>query len=246
MLIKKGTNTLRGAAASFAGGNSARVAGGSFEHATLRIVHPKGDEIIKLQFNPEEMTIGHTVNWAEDGDVHQYTGTKKDDLTLNLFFDAYEKRGDELLRDVREHGPKKIINLVNPTVVKEKIKIPPKVIFTWGEGLSYTGYVKKVDEKYTLFLPDGTPARMTLTVRLVPYLDKIEKDEVQPGTNSRKSWKVKVGDRLDVIAAAIYGKPELWKVIAEANRIEDPLSFPIEKGENSDIGRVIIVPHIGG
>jgi len=49
---------------------------------------------------------------------------------------------------------------------------------------------------------------------------------------------VKPGDRLPIIAAEVYGDPRLWRLIAEANGIEDPLRFPTEQ----DVGRIVLVP----
>jgi nucleoid-associated protein YgaU len=58
------------------------------------------------------------------------------------------------------------------------------------------------------------------------------------GTNKTTVRAIKAGDRLPVIAAEVYGDPRLWRVIAEANDIDDPLRFPT----NEDVGRVILVP----
>jgi nucleoid-associated protein YgaU len=58
------------------------------------------------------------------------------------------------------------------------------------------------------------------------------------GTNKTRVWAIKAGDRLPVIAGEVYGDPRLWRVIAEANDINDPLGFPTTE----DVGRVILVP----
>jgi len=51
-------------------------------------------------------------------------------------------------------------------------------------------------------------------------------------------WRVKLGDRLPVIAAKVYGDPRSWRPIADANGIENPLRFP----EAEDSGRLLTVP----
>jgi nucleoid-associated protein YgaU len=58
------------------------------------------------------------------------------------------------------------------------------------------------------------------------------------GMNKTTVRAIKVGDRLPAIAAEVYGDPRLWRVIAEANEIDDPLRFPTPQ----DVGRVILVP----
>lgn len=50
---------------------------------------------------------------------------------------------------------------------------------------------------------------------------------------------VGAGDRLPLIAAEVYGDPRLWRPIAEANGIDDPLRFPDPK---KDIGRLLLIP----
>ncbi len=51
-------------------------------------------------------------------------------------------------------------------------------------------------------------------------------------------WTVKTGDKLPAIAAKVYGDPRLWRPIADANAIDNPLRFP----RQSDLGRLIVVP----
>lgn len=51
-------------------------------------------------------------------------------------------------------------------------------------------------------------------------------------------WTVKTGDKLPTIAAKVYGDPRLWRPIADANAIDNPLRFP----RQSDLGRLIVVP----
>jgi nucleoid-associated protein YgaU len=58
------------------------------------------------------------------------------------------------------------------------------------------------------------------------------------GMNKATVRAIKAGDRLPVIAAEVYGDPRLWRLIAEANEIDDPLRFPTPQ----DVGRVILVP----
>jgi len=58
------------------------------------------------------------------------------------------------------------------------------------------------------------------------------------GGNQTRVRTIKAGDRLPVVAAEVYGDPRLWRLIAEANDIDDPLRFPTPE----DVGRVVLVP----
>ena len=57
-------------------------------------------------------------------------------------------------------------------------------------------------------------------------------------SNSTAVWSVKMGDNLPNIAAKVYGDARLWRLIADANNIDNPLWFPSE----NDWGRLLIVP----
>jgi nucleoid-associated protein YgaU len=51
-------------------------------------------------------------------------------------------------------------------------------------------------------------------------------------------WTVRAGDKLPGIAAQVYGDPRLWRPIADANAIDNPLRFPTDQ----DVGRLLLVP----
>lgn len=51
-------------------------------------------------------------------------------------------------------------------------------------------------------------------------------------------WTVKAGDKLPLIAAKVYGDARLWRPIAAANGIDNPLRFP----RPQDLGRRLLVP----
>jgi nucleoid-associated protein YgaU len=66
----------------------------------------------------------------------------------------------------------------------------------------------------------------------------------QPGTNPTSGgeggehvWQVQPHDRLDLIAFREYGDAKLWRIIADANGISDPLKIKA--------GQRLIVPPVG-
>ncbi len=52
-------------------------------------------------------------------------------------------------------------------------------------------------------------------------------------------WTIKTGDTLPAIATRVYGDPRLWRPIADANNISNPLLFP---DKDRDLGRVLLIP----
>ena len=214
------------------------------QKAEIHVLDKDGSptKVIKVMFNPTEYTYSESTEYLdpkssdapEAADGEPVFGTRKrDDFTVNLFFATYEKG-----RDVRDET-QAISDLTKPTVDGKKKRRPPICLFTWG-NFSYKGVVKKVDQKFTLFMADGAPVRAELTVLFQSVLSEKERKDFLGLSQSRKFWVVRAGERLDLIAFRAFKDASLWRVIALANGIDDPLSFP----RIDDVGRVLIIPDI--
>jgi nucleoid-associated protein YgaU len=79
-------------------------------------------------------------------------------------------------------------------------------------------------QRFTMFLPEGIPVRATLSVTLKEYREvKIQVQEIDPhSADLTKRWVVTRGDSLWSIAAKEYGVSADWRLIAEANNIDNP------------------------
>lgn len=195
---------------------------------------------IEVMFNPNEYTVSAV---AELGSEKEETGKGSSnpffnrvtlqDFEVKLIFDTYEK-GSDVRKLTNE-----IAKLVMPTVEKTEKKTPPVCLFIWGK-FTYKGIIYKVSQKFTLFLSDGTPVRAELNVTFKALVTPEEYAKNMGMEACRKTWTVKCGDRLDLIADQALKDPALWRMIAEENNIDNPLAFP----KDSDIGRVIIIPDI--
>jgi nucleoid-associated protein YgaU len=97
------------------------------------------------------------------------------------------------------------------------------VRFAWGP-LQFDGIIEKMTRKATLFRPDGTPARATLSVSFKQYstlADLLQNPRRQSSDKSKR--RVVTGhDSLWTIAAREYGDPTQWRFIAEQNDLDDP------------------------
>ena len=98
------------------------------------------------------------------------------------------------------------------------------MVFHWGGLTGFPGYVSQVQANYTLFTTSGVPIRAVCQVTM----EEISGDT--PGQNPtsgalhpRRVHRVSSGDTLAVLAWREYGDPGAWRVIAEANGIDDPL-----------------------
>lgn len=181
---------------------------------------------INFDFNPKELSVSKAAKWSrtpqkksKSSGVPQFEGSEPCKLTLEVFLDASDIQDDSVVKNVE-----KLFSCCLPTPDSQDKPKPPWVIFHWGSLTSFTGYVTSVNAKYTLFMQGGLPIRATATVAL----EEITK--VQPGQNptsgalsSSRVHTVLTGDTLASIAWREYGDPELWRGIAIANRIDDPM-----------------------
>ena len=83
-------------------------------------------------------------------------------------------------------------------------------------------------QKFTLFKPDGTPVRAKVEVTFTQYTDVEDYPNQNPtsgGGPNERVHRVISGERLDTIAAKVYRDATKWRLIAEHNKIGDPLAL---------------------
>jgi hypothetical protein len=192
-------------------------------------------------FNPKELSIEKSNQFAEvnipglSSPLIQFVHGNGRTLTLDLFFDTYEKGTYEKRTDVREftdritgwdagimHSklPDKPKGLMD---IDSELHAPPVCQFIWGKFL-FPCIIERITKKFTMFLPEGIPVRATLSVTLKEYreVDVQIKEIDTHSADLAKMWTVTQGDNLWSIAAREYGNPADWRLIAEANDIDNP------------------------
>ncbi len=199
---------------------------------------PNARDEIEVMFNPSDYSV---VSTAQLDDKNKKDITFKsvniEDFTVKLIFDTYEKHKNvESGKDVRKLT-ENITRIMMPFKEGKKGKRPPVCLFSWGK-FAYKGIISKIDQKFILFLPDGTPVREELTVIFKSVMTAEEYAKNMGLEACRKVWTVKSGDRLDLIADSELKDAFLWRKIADENQIEDPLKFPLD----DDIGKRIVIP----
>jgi nucleoid-associated protein YgaU len=82
----------------------------------------------------------------------------------------------------------------------------------------------RVQQRYVMFRPDGTPVRARLTVSLSEYRNvELEAKEIKRQTvDYTKVHVVTEGDTLALIAYSEYADATAWRAIAIRNSITDP------------------------
>jgi nucleoid-associated protein YgaU len=180
----------------------------------------------EVQFNPTEYGLEKSNSYAEitipglDSPLLQFANGNSETLNFELLFDVTT---DPDVEDVREvTGDFARLARIVPTT-----HAPARIRVVWGP-LDFKAVVESVSEQFTLFAPAGTPLRSRLTLalkRFYPLEDQLKALKLQSADHS-KSWEVRRGDRLDRIAAAAYGDPGRWRLIAEEPANRDVLRDP--------------------
>jgi nucleoid-associated protein YgaU len=176
----------------------------------------------KVLFNPAEYSLQKGNQFANtplpglSNPIASFVNGDADVLTLDLFFDTYTDRGSS---DVREETGKISVLLdIDP-----QLHAPPPVRFVWGP-LRFKAVIERLTQRFTMFREDGVPVRATLNVTFREY--KTIDDQLNPKPNESSDWtKRRVlaeNDRLCLIAGIEYEDPAVWRVIAEANDIDNP------------------------
>lgn len=196
---------------------------------------------LDVQFNPTEMTLQKGAQIAEinipgiDNPILQFVRGQNERVTLELFFDTTES-GTGL-------GATSVTTKTNEFYALVKMSgkehAPPRCRFIWGNefpGLvnnlgevtakryAFDCIVESIQQKFTLFSPDGVPLRATLSVTLREYVT-LQKQLEQLNLQSADHTRVHVvqrGETLPYIAYIAYKDPALWRIIASANRLLNP------------------------
>ena len=121
--------------------------------------------------------------------------------------------------DVREETDK----LARLLEIDAELHAPPPVRFVWGP-LSFKAVLERLTQRFTMFREDGVPVRATLNVTFKEYKTIAEQLGAEPTQSSdwTKRRVLTEPDRLWLIAAVEYGDASAWRLIAEANDIDNP------------------------
>lgn len=204
-------------------------------------------EVVAL-FNPTSYKIAKDVGWkppetldSETPDEKSYRLSRRVNapglqfkggdsrvLSMNLFFDVTEKPlvDGKVITDVRQLTN----DIVALTRIEAKQKRPPVCSIQWGfqpagSDFPFRGVLTKLTQDFTLFSNTGHPVRAMLEIAFTEFLAPGE-DLLQ--ANPAATTKVfNSGDRLQDLADDAYGDPSLWRVIANANGIDNPLQPPV-------------------
>jgi nucleoid-associated protein YgaU len=190
-------------------------------------------ESVEVMFNPTEYTFSKANNWQvpkkKGANVPplEFNGGNPTDLKVQLLFDTYESGEDVRKKYTNALWQLAMVNK-GKTDPKTKKGQPPKCEFRWGTMWSFKAVVANMSQKFTLFLPDGTPVRATMDVTFRQIEDEglyPKQNPTSGGIPGHKTHTLKEGETLDWLAAREYGNSNHWRYIAEVNRIDNPFKL---------------------
>lgn len=216
------------------------------EKATLTVMpataspRPGGGKTLTFHFNPKEYTLSKTASWertdsqvAHEAGPVQWRGPGPRTISdLEIFLDESASATADVTKDVDL-----LLSCCTPTdkSIAEGKPSGPFVLFGWGNRMSFTAVVTSVRVRFTMFRPNGDPYRAVATLSLEEVDVKTPRQNPTSGTvAAQRTHQLVEGEDLALVAHQEYRNPALWRALAEANGIDDPLRVPD--------GRAILVP----
>jgi hypothetical protein len=205
-----------------------------------QLITKPGGEKLEFDYNPTTVTITKTSKWqpqppargSKEAPPQEFVGTDPRSLSMTVMFDALEESDRKVTENVDT-----LLRWTCPT--KESFGTnspqPPLLYLMWGSMNYLLGYLKSVTARYTLFASDGTPLRASvdITIDETPEGAKAQ-NPTSGGVAGRRSVGLGAGDSLPSLARKEYGDPNLWRALAVANGIDDPMRVPM--------GTTLLVP----
>lgn len=189
------------------------------------------NDVITVLFNPTEYSLERTNAYKATAvpglgsPLLQFVNGESDRLSMDLFLDDYtDPTGPTSLRQ-KETNPitRRLSALFRLLEIDRDLHAPPPVRFNWGP-FEFFAVIEKLGRKVTMFHPDGTPARATLSVSFKEYrtLRKQLEDPRRESADKSKRRVVVGAEQLWSIAAREYDDPNAWTLIADRNDLDDP------------------------
>jgi nucleoid-associated protein YgaU len=188
-------------------------------------------KVITVLFNPTEYSFERSNSYKAvpvpglSSPLLQFVNGESDQLSMDLFLDDYTDPFGPTSLVLKEIDPvgKRLRDISRLLQIDRDLHAPPPVRFNWGP-MEFFAVIEKLGRKVTMFHPDGTPARATLSVSFKEYrtLRQQLEDPRRESADKTKRRVVVGPGALWLIASREYDDASEWPRIAEANDLDDP------------------------
>jgi LysM repeat protein len=197
----------------------------------------EGGETIQALFNPTEFTISKGNDWKFDPikgtslPKGKFGGGKPREMQVNLLLDQSLPNAGMSVKEITDKLFK-MMEVPSGAGAGAANACPPLVTFQWGEMIPFKAACTSLTVAFQLFKPNGTPIRADVKLALTQAetatsaSSSSAKKKGNPTTRSEGGLGVHVikdGDTLQSVAHRTYGDPNRWRLIAEANGVDNPL-----------------------
>lgn len=202
----------------------------ALEKAFLEI---EGGTRVPCLYNPETLTMGRSNSWTSNPmpgkgvSTLRFAGAESGWMRLDLVFDTTAE-GTPVTRHTG-----KILALmdIDPDLPGSdrgsNNARPPTVTFHWGDLHSFKSVVSDLRLTFTYFSSTGVPLRAQMLLEMRQYEESNAFGPQNPTSGTphpHRVHRVQPGETLDRISARYYGDATKWRVLANANGLEDPLA----------------------
>lgn len=198
------------------------------------LINTDTGDTIPVMFNPPEYELQRTNQFAEVGipglgsSLLQFVRGSAQTMTVELFFDTTDSQLDVRVFTAR---------VVGLSALNAQTHAPPVLLFVWG-SLVFSCVLESLTQRFDYFNSNGEPlrARLNVTLKGFDLLEDLLASNPLESSDRTKRRVVREGDTLQSIAALLYDDPRLWRPIAEANELDNPLTI--------QVGQELIVPSL--
>jgi hypothetical protein len=220
------------AIASIGSANGAGPTG--FTKATLTI---DGGPVIECYFNPTEYSVSKSNEWTYEKVTGTslppatFSGGAPRQLDLSLLLDQTLGVGKMTVQAATD-ALFKMMEVPAGSSGGGTTAVPPFITFQWGTVIPFKAVCTSLTVAYKLFKPTGEPLRAEVKLTL----KQADKASSKTGHGANKGQNpttranagfgvhtVRDGDTLPSIAYQTYGDATRWRIIAEANDVDNPL-----------------------
>ena len=214
--------------AAIGNGSAAAAPAGTPAGFTKAKLNIDGGPTLECYFNPTEYSISKSNDWKYQSitgtsfSPPEFGGGQPRQIELSLLFDQTFPPYTMPVRD----STAALLDMMEVPSGKtggSPTAVPPFVTFEWGR-LVFKGACTSLSVTYKLFEPNGDPVRADVKLTL-KQAEAAQKGQ-NPTTRAAAGYgvhRVRDGDTLPSISYQAYGDATKWRLIAEANGVDNPL-----------------------